>query len=195
MSKLTKFGLAALLGAGVTGSLAVAALSQEAAPATPPTWQTLVHCAQIGDRDDRVDCYDAAMRDAGYAPKPEAVREARHRLFGLSVPQVNILRGKGDKTEKAEKSESNKERRREAQAAEASETEDNVNLALTRVAIEGNGKLMLMTSEGQIWEQTDSEPIRSMPKPGYVMPVHRGRLGGYFCDVSKSQQVRCSRLR
>jgi len=134
----------------------------------------------MGDEGDRLNCYDAAMRAAGYAPKPEAVTAARHKLFGLAAP--NILKHKD---------------KREAAAAPSTvrEDADNVTVTLEQVARLHDNKLLLITTEGAIWEQTDDVEVAPTPKAGQEMTIRRNRFGGYFCDASRYKSVRCTRSR
>ncbi len=176
-SALGGFGLVALL--ALAGG---AASSQDNASGTPPPWPSLVRCAEMGDEGDRLNCYDAAMRSAGFAPKPAAVTAARHRLFGLTAPKIGVGRHKDkDKVETAK--------------ASGGEDEDNVTVTLGQVARLHDDKLLLITTEGAIWEQTDSVEVQPGPKEGQPMTIRRGPLGGFFCDVNKWKSVRCTRTR
>ncbi len=176
-SALGGFGLVAVL--SLAGG---AALSQDNVNGTPPPWPSLVRCAEMGDESDRLNCYDAAMRTAGYAPKPAAVSAARHRLFGLAAPKLGVLKHKGkDKVETAK--------------ASGGEDEDNVTVTLGQVARLHDDKLLLITTEGAIWEQTDQVEVQPQPKEGQSMTIRRGPLGGFFCDVNKWKSVRCTRTR
>lgn len=189
MGKLSTAGVAC--GMVLAGGLAAVAWSQPAK--APPSWDALTRCAEIGDRDDRVDCYDAAMRAAGYAPRPEVVAESRRRFFGLSVPEVNLRRGKHNDEAKQSRAEAKAERKR--QEHEVRQDEDNVTVTLVRVATEGPGTLLMVTDEGQIWEQSAAETITHTPKAGDTMDIHRSKFGGYFCDITSYQSIRCKRLR
>ena len=196
MLKLSRPQIAVGVAAGLAFGLAVSALSQEAATPAPPSWQTLVRCAQMGDDDDRLGCYDDAMRAAGFAPRPEAVAQARRRLFGLTVPQLNILKGKPNKAEQEGAGEGRGKHAKRSGGGEApKEDQDNITVVLAKIASQGDGRLLFITSDGQIWEQTETEPVAPWPKEGYAMPIHRNRLGGYFCDVSRFKEVRCRRVR
>jgi len=188
------------LACGVSAAGAGVALAQAAA-GTPPAWEVLVRCAEMGDKDDRLACYDEAMRAAGYAPRPEAVAAARRRLFGLRAPQISILKHKEAEAparaaEGAAPSEAAAAPAPATKRAPAPQEDENgVTVTLAKVALQGDGKLLMVTEEGQIWEQTDTDRLVSLPKPGLAMPIHRGTFGGYFCDVSKYKSVRCERVR
>ncbi len=175
-SALGGFGLVAIL--TLAGGVAS---SQDNTSGTPPPWPSLVRCAEMGDEGDRLNCYDAAMRSAGYAPKPAAVSAARHRLFGLATPKIALGRKSKDKVETAK--------------ASSGEDENNVTVTLGQVARLHDDKLLLITTEGAIWEQTDQVEVQPGPKEGQSMTIRRGPLGGFFCDVNKWKSVRCTRTR
>ena len=178
-------GLAAGLVLGLTG----VALSQDS-PA-PPSWDTLVRCAGTPNEDSRLACYDAAMRAAGYAPKPEAVAQEHRKGFGLTIPQVNILK----RHSKHEGAEAAGTPGAAPVALPPEVDQDKVTVVLDKVALQGNGQLLIITTEGAIWEQTDRDSsIAVLPKSGDSMIIRRGKMGGYFCDVSKYVSVRCTRL-
>ncbi len=179
-SALGGLGLAALVAFAAAG----ASLAQNAA-GTSPAWPTLVRCAEIGDESDRLNCYDAAMRAAGYAPKQEAVTAARHRLFGLNVPKLGVIQHK----------EKSKDRSSGGEGQSVREDDDNVTVTLGRVARMYDNKLLLITTEGAIWEQTDNVEVAQAPKEGQEMAIRRNRFGGFFCDVTRYKTVRCVRSR
>ncbi len=157
-------------------------------PGTPPSWDTLVRCAQMPSEDARLACYDAAMRAAGFAPKPEAVTAEKHKRFGLSIPQVGLLKRHG-KEEGAQAAGA-------TPSAPAKESEDEITVELAQVAtLQPVGKLLLFTTDGQIWEQTDTDSVSPLPKSGDSIRIHKGRIGGYLCDVNNYKSVRCRRQR
>lgn len=184
---------AAIAAAALAGGLAVAGSALAQAGITPPDWQILLRCAEIGDGDQRLACYDQAMRAAGYAPKPEVVAEEKRKRFGLSVPKLNILKHDDQKrTEVAGQAAP-------APAASAppppppKEDDDTVTVQLERVAVLYGNKLLLITTEGAIWEQISSEVINIPPKPGQTITIRRTRFRGYFCDLNKWSTIRCER--
>jgi len=187
--------------AGLAGVAALAAGGQVTSQEmTPPSWQTLVRCAEMSDDDGRLGCYDAAMRAAGFKPRPEAAAAEHRRLFGLSMPDIRILKKKSRQEGEAALAPSDSAPDQgapaEAQPAPpaANTDQDEVTVVLEKVAAQGDGRLLFITTEGQIWEQIETETV-ALPKAGYAMPIRRNRFGGYFCDVSKYKTVRCKRDR
>ena len=150
---------------------------------TPPAWDTLVRCAQIANEGDRLACYDTAMRAAGYAPNPTAVAEDQRKHFGLSLPRVSVPK---------------RHKKEESQVAGAApqSNPNEIEITVDQVAItQPVGKLVIFSTEGQIWEQTDTTQVNNLPKEGDSVSIHKEALGGFFCDVNKYQSVRCKRMK
>ncbi len=172
-------------GMAVTASLAVAATAVSAQNAAP-AWDTLVRCAQTPDEAARLACYDAAMRAAGYAPNPTAVAENHRKTFGLTAPKVNVFKHR--KQEEGARSAGG--------APPPEENADRIDVVIDQIAItQPSNRIVVFTTDGAIWQQTDTTPINSYPKEGDSMIVHKGPLGGYLCDVNKYQSVRCKRVK
>ncbi len=176
---------------GLATGLAVSALgvaSGAHAQSTPPAWDTLVRCAQTPDESARLACYDTAMRAAGYAPNPTAVADEHRKGFGLSLPKMGALK----RRKQQEGSQS-------AGAAPPPAPEANPNVievTVDQVAVtQPVGRIIIFTTEGQIWQQTDTVTVNSFPKEGDTLTIHKEALGGYFCDANKYQSVRCKRVK
>jgi hypothetical protein len=153
----------------------------------PPAWDTLVRCAQTPDEAARLSCYDSAMRAAGYSPNPAAVAEEHRKGFGLTVPKITVL--KKHKREEGAKTAG-------APQAPEQENPNRVELTVDQVAVtQPVGRVVVFTTEGQIWQQTDDTQINTLPKEGDSFVIRREALGGYFCDVNKHQAVRCKRVK
>jgi hypothetical protein len=177
----------------LASSMAGAALAQDQ-PKTPPSWDALVRCAQMSDDDASLACFRQAMKEAGFAPKPAEVAAEKRKHFGLSIPQVNILR-RHAKEEGQQQAQGGGQAAPEAEGPKPGENENEVYVTLSRVAILYNGKLLFITTDGAIWEQTDDTEVEPRPQPGMMMKIHKGQLGGYFCDASQYKSVRCARSR
>ncbi len=178
--------------AAAVAAVALAAPASQAQDKAPPSWDSLVKCAEMSDPADELACYRAAMRAQGYKPNVQAVETQRRKLFGLSLPSVNLAQRepKGDKPASAAAGQA-------AGAPEAEETSgDRVDVVLAQVAmIPPNNRLLLITSDGAIWEQTDTEVVNPRPKAGDRLNIRRTNFGGYFCRFSRVNSVRCRRTR
>ncbi len=199
------FGLA--LAALMTG----AAQAQDAAPsgAPPPSWQALIHCAKLPDDDSQLACFRAAMKAAGYEANPQEVTAERHHRFGLAAPQLGFLKRHSQAEGQAAGSQgATPPAAPPAQTSAAAspppppglkaapEDENHVFVQIEKIASEPPlGRMLIVTSDGGIWEQIDSETVAPFPKPGQSIEIRRNAFGGYLCIFDKHQGVRCARVR
>ena len=130
------------------------------------------------------------MRAAGYSPNPEIAATERRRRFGLpSLPLISHKPASKSKTESAQAQPG-----AAAATAEEEPQEDRVTVTLEQVAlIPPLNRLLLVTTEGAIWQQTDSESVSPTPKPGSSMTVVHGKISGFFCQFDRVTKVRCVR--
>jgi len=198
-------------GCAVAGLIAAAvlsaqgALAQEAPTGAPPSWQVLIHCAKLADDAAELACFKAAMKSAGYEPRPAEVTAERHHRFGLSGLELGVL-----KKHKAAEGQSvaagpAAEAPTTAPAGEPApppqgvaphpESEDDVFVRLERVALmPPNNRLLLITTDGGIWEQIDSDTIAPLPREGQSMEIKKNAFGGFMCIFDKRQGARCKRV-
>jgi hypothetical protein len=164
------------------------------APGTPPSWETLVRCAGMADQDARLSCYDAAMRAAGYSPKPAEVAAEKRKRFGLSFPKIGAI--KKEARQEGAQAAAPAGAPAPSEPAKTEEDEGRVTVTLDDVAILQPSKhLLLFTTDGAIWAQTDNETVAPLPKSGQTITIRRNAFGGYFCQFDKRTAVRCERKR
>ncbi len=185
--------LAAVVSLGAPGSArAQVATAQPSGP--PPSWEALIHCAESGDPDAELLCYRAALRAAGYARNPQAAAAERRKHFGLAIPSINLLKH-GKKEQPAPTSQAAAPGAAPAPAeAESEADQTEVTVELEELAlIPPAGKLLLITTDGGIWEQIDNERVVPQPKKGQSFKIRRTRFGGFFCQFDRTTAVRCVR--
>ncbi len=189
MKELQKV-MTGVLGAGLVVGIAAPAAAQAVPAGPPPSWDSLIPCAQKADPAEGFRCYQAAMRAAGYSPNPEIAATERRRRFGLpSLPLISHKPASKSKTESAQAQPG-----AAAATAEEEPQEDRVTVTLEQVAlIPPLNRLLLVTTEGAIWQQTDSESVSPTPKPGSSMTVVHGKISGFFCQFDRVTKVRCVR--
>jgi hypothetical protein len=182
------FGKLSAAGVLVLSVLAGHAAAQTATPSgPPPSWDSLIPCAQKADPVEGFKCYQAALRAAGYTPNPGIVAADKRRRFGLPLPSI------GHKPPVKPESQVASAKSGEAARAEE-EPENSVAVVLDQVAlIPPLNRLLLVTKDGAIWQQTDSEVVAPLPRPGQSMTVIKGPISGYFCQFDKRNKVRCVR--
>jgi hypothetical protein len=196
MSAFARGILAGALAAGVwlgAGALACAQDAPARPSGPPPSWDSLIPCAQKADPKEGFACYQAAMRAAGYAPNPEIAAAEKRRRFGLNLPTPFKHEAKALPKQVAEAG-GKAQPSNPAPPPPAEEDETSVAVKLSQVAlIPPQNRLLLVTEEGAIWEQTDDESVSPRPRPGQAIQIEQNRFGGYFCRFSKLTKVRCTR--
>ena len=182
--------------------VAAGAMAQEAPAGAPPSWPTLIHCARLLTDDDQLACFRAAMKASGYAPRPAEEAAQRHHRFGLSVPELNVFKkkqaeqGQSAATAPAPAPPSASEPAPPPPGvAPHAESENDVFVKLERVALmPPNNRMLLITADGGIWEQIDSETIAPLPREGQSMEIKKNAFGGFMCIFDKHQGARCKRV-
>jgi len=165
----------ALLGAAV-------ALTPLAATAQSPQPGTAAFCRAITDFTERGKCWDSL--DKSNQDAVATAKETKKKEFGLGLrlPGVSSV----------------KPRQEDVAQQERRERDDIKSQVLTLADVQNtpHGQLLMTSSEGAVWEQTDGDAvIGEGPVPGGTVQVSKGMLGGYMCKVSRWQTVRCQRDR
>jgi hypothetical protein len=52
---------------------------------------------------------------------------------------------------------------------------------------------MVVTAEGAVWRQTDTDVIRRLPRAGESFEVRNGALGSFRCTFNGNTSFRCER--
>lgn len=142
--------------------------------------KTAADCRAIPDFDQRGKCWDALDQQ-----KQQDAQVEKKKNFGfgagLRAPSISALLPKKE------------DRVREEQA----KSEDVRNLTLTVASSDLTplGRVLLTSTDGAVWEQTDSDDVRAAPEPGDTVQVTKGMMGGFMCQISRWQSVRCQRDR
>jgi hypothetical protein len=155
--------------AGVTGVFAPRAAQADSPPSA-------ADCRAISDFTLRGQCWDALDR-AGL--HDEQVVKKRNFGLGLRPPSVAAIVIPKPKKEKVVNPD----------AADVN------SLSITIASIEDSamGHVILTSTDGAIWEQTDSDPLNQRPEPGDTIEVSKSMFSGYMCHMSHWQAVRCQR--
>lgn len=138
-------------------------------------WAAISKCAEIVNEDARHACSDDVMRNAGLLAPAEPVASKSRRIFGLPASQLAAA-------------ESPDAAKRPAEA-------EQLEVTLASVRQGGNGKLVLTTTDGAVWQQVESETLRPEPTQGQTMIVTKASLGGFLCKPSRWVSFRCFRVR
>jgi hypothetical protein len=184
-------GAAALI--GTIGALAPVAATAADKPVTA------ADCRAIKDFEQRGQCWDTL--DKQNQKDTQAVNK---RDFGLNPNAVaEAQQKKAEAQQKKEaaaeaKAEAKKEHVAKVKTPKAPKPEnDGVHSLLLTVADVVNtdsGGIMITASDGAVWEQTDGDIINGVgPQRGDTFKVSKGFLGGYMCQISRWQSIRCQR--
>jgi hypothetical protein len=182
--------------AGAGGVLAAAATAPAAETATGAEagWAAVTGCAQQDTERARHDCLDQVLRDAGLLT-PELRARQQQRAFGLeqsATPAPAAPQPVAPPTSTAPS----------AQVAGplpakpvAESPPDRIEVEVASVITSRDGKLVVTTTDGAVWRQTESLTNYRLPAAGERMTIRRGALGGYLCTPSSKLSWRCARDR
>lgn len=170
------FGFAALM-------LAAPAASQSDAQTERGGYLEALQACQ-GEVSDaaRLACYDMAVGKMITATEEgelrvvdrSEMREARRKLFGFSLPDFGLFKGKGQIEEEE--------------------------LAMVETTIAGvrpsaNRGWLLTTAEGAVW-QIDDVPNRLMtPRVSQSLELRKGSMGSYFIRINGQPGIKGTRVR
>jgi hypothetical protein len=157
---------------------AQAAAEDRQISSTETGWSAIKTCAAILDDESRHACSDKVLRDAGLLPSAEPESSKHRKGFGLEHP-----------TAPAPSPAKSSEQQMQQHNA------DRLEVTLAAVEERGDGKLVLTTTDGAIWQQVESDPIRPAPAQGQTMTIAKASLGGYLCKSGKWVAFRCFRTR
>jgi hypothetical protein len=186
------------IAAAAASLLAILAAPVLAQPiATPEAgWAAVARCAAVRADKDRHRCLDEVLRQAGLlpgangpppapaaapapvpppaaAPRPSAGAVSGVRgSFGLETSPARTAR-RGEPPKPAEPGR--------------------LEVTLAKVELDGEGKLVLTTTDGAVWRQVESDPVRPAPAEGQTMTIEKKSLGGFMCRASRWAAFRCIR--
>lgn len=157
---------------------AVASLTVPCAPADAAAPKSAAECRAISDFTLRGQCWDALDREK---QQDSQVEKKKSFGLGLHAPSISAIVPKKEDRVREQRAEKEDVRR--------------LTLTVASVGDTAQGRLLLTSTDGAVWEQTDGDAVNSAPAPGDTVQVSKGMLGGYLCQVSRWQSVRCQRDR
>jgi hypothetical protein len=165
---------AAVAVAGLALSLAPHAARADAGP------KSAAECRAMTDFAARGKCWDALDQET---QKDATVEKKKNFGFGegLRAPSItSLIPRKQDRVreERAKKQEVN-----------------NLSLVVASVDQTPLGRVLMTADDGAVWEQIDGDAVSHEPAPGDTVAVSKTLLGGYMCQLSRWQSVRCQRDR
>jgi hypothetical protein len=159
------------------------------------TLEALKRCGAILEDAQRHACTDEVMRQNGMLAPAEARAAHRRRVFGLEVPNVPLpLHPKAPKVAKSGGATGAPGTPRAAKTPAVEEDAGQITVTLADVTVRDDGFMTFTTTEGAVWRQVESDPIRPRPVSGQQMIIERSVLGGYFCHPNKWTLFRCRQI-
>ena len=148
----------------------------------PPVVGAVLSCKTLTDSAARLQCYDQAVAQFEAATTRgelllvdrQQVRRTRQRLFGLTLPDINIFGGR-------ERSE-DQPRSITGEVAEASNDR-------------GRSPWIVTLRDGAVWAQTDGTMLALEPRPGTPVVINRGLVGNYIMRIGRQPGIRVRRVR
>jgi hypothetical protein len=167
----------------MAAAIALAGLSCVFAPgvaaADPAAPKSAAECRAIADFTQRGQCWDALDREGLH---DEQVVKKRDFGLGVAPPDAAAVVAPKPKKEAAAK-------RGKPENGEIRE----LTLTIASVTLAPQGRVVLTSTDGAVWEQTDSDKVENIPAPGETFKVSKGAMGGFMCHLTRWQTVRCQR--
>lgn len=188
-----------MIGLGVAALLApMVAQAQGRQAAADEHWAAIARCAAIDQAEARHQCMDDVVRRAGLLSDDRLAQSAR-REFGnedragpaVSSPAPATAPAPSPSPPPASVAAA------PASTAPAPTRAQDIGELVTTVAsaqLRGDRRLVVTTAEGSVWEQTQSESFRAMPRAGDRFSIERVSLGGFRCGFERSTVYRCRRV-
>lgn len=189
--------------------------------------ELLIACQNISGDADRLACFDENVSAFSKATeqgeivtiKKETVEKVERESFGFnlpSIPKLSSLFGLSNGETKAgdsvdavvdtaevkidsKKIDKPKKPKKKDAVREAALGTQEISLTINRVGRHEGRKLKFLFSNGQIWEQTDSEilpGVKSGGGKGKEVVITKGNLGSFFLRVNgKGRAIKVKRAR
>ena len=150
------------------------------------TLDKVYSCTGIAKADDRLACFDAAVAgfkqaqatgDVQVVTREQAV-QAEKQAFGLR---------EADATVAAKASV--------GVAPPTAKPIENVQLTLTAATKRADGKYRFTMSDGQVWEQIDSDSVSGVRKLPVLAEIKTASLGSFMMNIDGGRAIRVRRVK
>lgn len=148
---------------------------------TPLLFRQVVDCRAVADATARLACYDSRVSELERATiskellvtDRKEIRQARHDLFGFTLPKIGKLFGGG---------------------GEDADEIKRIDTTVRSVGTTRDGSLRLVFAEGGTWEQIDVRNFVIRPKPGLKAVITKAFMGGYYVSVDGQPGIKMRRV-
>lgn len=146
----------------------------------PELFKGLVACRAMQDAAARLACFDTAVASLDDAERDGDIvmidraraSAARRQMFGIDLPSMSDLFGRGDDAEPISE----------------------IQTTLVRASSAGGGSWVFALADGTTWRQINSTPVRVSDRAGQNVRIRRGAVGSYLLTVGNSQAMRVRRV-
>lgn len=158
--------------------------AQAPAVGSPEALNRVYACAEITDSAARLACYDAAVGNLRTAQNEgefaaidrEQAVQVEREAFGFSLPSLPRLAFPRRHPEARDGAS-------EAPSVVSDQGIDALELTIERVVARGDGRATFIMTNGQRWEQIETERY-SQVRPGGTVTIRRGAVGGFLMSVA-----------
>lgn len=178
-AKMAVAGAALLAGA--------AALAQGGSGDAAANWERVAACARLEKAAERHACIDGVLRAAGLLDRAREVAEQRER-FG----EPRRERSQPLPPPAAPAPSPGPAPAAPPPAAPPPEL-DRIATTVSRAFDPGNRLMVIVTQDGQVWQQNESKDLGLPPRPGTGFTVEKGALGSFICRIGNGRSFRCRR--
>lgn len=169
---------------------ASSAAGQNAGMDAETGWKAITACAAHRAAEDRRNCTDQVLRDAGVLdPVQEA--QVQREQFGRTAraeqapPPAMPAPAPAPAPAQAVPP---------APSAPPPQKLAGISTTVAAARISADGKLLVATAEASVWRQADGETFRIPPQKGAMFEVETGALGSFMCKVGGGRTYRCVRV-
>jgi hypothetical protein len=196
MRPIVKSGAFIPIMAGAASVVALTCTSAAGQPASTAEagWAAMQRCAREAGEAARHRCMDDVLRGAGLLPGADQARPAPAPAPQAAAERAAPVPAPAPASEPRSRFGLETSPARQARKARpAPSGPDRVEVTLSGVELDGEGKLVLTTSEGAVWRQVESDPVRPAPSAGQTMIIEKKSLGGFMCRPGRWAAFRCIR--
>jgi hypothetical protein len=171
----------------VLGLLAAASASaqqpREKEAQRPLALTRVLECRAVPSAGERLACFDREVAAFEVAEEVrelvvydrEQIRRTRRSLFGIVLPDLNILGGRRDE-------------------GEASEGVSQIESTIRAIGQTGNNRYVFTIEDGARWVQIDDRELSATPRAGQKVRIRRAAMGSYLANIGGNVAIRVRRI-
>jgi hypothetical protein len=172
-----KMAALGIISAAVTYTPALAQASQS----TSAPVDRMVACRGVVADVARLQCFDAAAAALAQARLSGAlvvvdraeVRKTRRSLFGFNAASLPFFRGDNSQDDEPK----------------------DIAAKIKSVRAQGYNKWLFELEDGAMWQTTEADAKGFAPKPGTILKIKKGSLGGYMLQFEGARPLRGMRVK